>query len=86
MVLDDPTYWGQFLKHYVAVVSDCPFVSSRKPTHANAIKRATLVINQDTGAAENQQEGMVNVIWLWKLELADGTIRPFGSTYGYPLN
>jgi hypothetical protein len=85
LVVDDQAHWGQFLKHYVAVVSDCPFISGSTPTNTKAIRRATLEINPGTKSMERSQEGMVNVIWLWKLELADGTTRIFSSTYGYSL-
>jgi hypothetical protein len=83
IVVDNDKSWGQFLKHYVAAVSDCAFVSKDPPGHPRAIRRATLEINDNTKSAELSQEGVVNVTWLWKLELADDSTRRVGVTYGY---
>jgi hypothetical protein len=30
VLVDDNACWGQFLKHYISVVSDCPFVWERQ--------------------------------------------------------
>lgn len=84
-VVDDCASWGQFLKHYVAVVSDCPFVFSGKPAGSRAITKVTVQIDEATKSAENAIKGMVNVIWRWKLEFADGTQRTISTTYGYPV-
>ena len=85
LLVDDRACWGQFLKHYVAVVSDCPFVFAGRPTHPRAIRKVTLQINEATKSAENAVEGMVNVVWTWCLEFADGTKRTISNTYGYPV-
>jgi hypothetical protein len=95
-LVDDPAQWGQFLKHYVDVVSDCPFVYGKKPKrpkagkeatpdHLNPIKSATLRINEATKSLEGQVEGSVNIVWTWELEFTDRTKKEFSNTYGYQL-
>lgn len=84
-LVEDRVWWGEFLKHYVAVVSDCPFVYTGEPKHAKAIKKATLEINEMTKSLERATEGTVNIVWVWRLEFADREKREISNTYGYQL-
>lgn len=84
-LVEDRIWWGQFLKHYVDVVSDCPFVYGGRPARPNAIKKATLKINEAAKPLESQTDGTVNVVWAWELEFADGTTGRISNTYGYQL-
>jgi hypothetical protein len=84
-LVEDRVWWGEFLKHYVAVVSDCPFVYKGKPRHAKEIKKAALEINETTKSLERVTEGAVNIVWAWELEFADGTTSRISNTYGYQL-
>jgi hypothetical protein len=84
-LVDNPACWGQFLKHFVAVVSDCPFVFVGAQTHTRAIKRATLEINEQTQSLQKSMQGVVSVVWSWRLELADGTTLRISNTFGYRI-
>jgi hypothetical protein len=76
-LVDEPAQWSQFMKHYVSVVSDCPFVFEGSPTHPKAIVKATLKINE---TLQKAAEGWVNVGWFWSIEFADGTSRNISHT------
>ncbi|MGO9591520.1 MAG: hypothetical protein ACLP3K_15940 [Candidatus Acidiferrales bacterium] len=84
-LVDDHAWWGRFLKHYVGVVSDCPFVFRGTPSHGKSIRKVTLEINERTKSGERLAEGTANVVWLWKLELADGTALEKSHSEGYRL-
>jgi hypothetical protein len=79
-LIEDHVWWGQFLRHYVAVVSDCPFIYGGKPKHPRAIKKATLTINEATKSLETAVEGTVNIVWVWKLEFTDRSKREISNT------
>jgi hypothetical protein len=63
MLVEDRAWWGQCLKHYVAVVCDLPFVYGGKPKHPKAIKKATLKIKEVTKSLERATEGTVHIVW-----------------------
>jgi hypothetical protein len=79
--VNDPACWGQFLKHYIGVVSDCPFVSRQAADQS--ISKATLTVTGEKEPLDNEVEGTVQVLWTWTLEFVDGTTKTISHIYGY---
>jgi len=85
VLVEDHVCWGQFVKHYVAVVSDCPIVYVEPSKDPDSIRKVTLVINEATKDLTKETGGVLNVVWAWELEFANGTRGSITNTYGYRL-